>query len=482
MKIDTLEEEILRLEEQSSCLEPTAESREELFEEAWKYTQWFLHDLEETRMFSEDLTKLHLLEKVPISETGRPASDTVHLMHAAINTPGLNPAAPGHLGYIPGGGLFASAIGDYLAALANKYAGLFFSAPGAVKCENQLIRWSAEVVGYSKSSTYGNITSGGSIANLIAVTTAREVKEISPEKIRTSVVYYSSQTHHCVQKAFHIAGLGACRMRQIPLDKKFRMDAMALRNQITEDKSKGLNPFFIAASCGSTDTGAVDPFEVIADIAEENDVWFHVDGAYGGYFALVDELKSLFKGIERSDSIVLDPHKSLFLPYGSGIVLVREGKQLLDTFVYSAAYLQDVEGDINEPSPADLSPELTKHFRGLRMWLPLQLYGVAPFRDCLYEKYLLTQYFHEEVQKIGFEVGPQPQLSVGIYRYIPKTGDANEFNNKLVRAIKSDGRTFVSSTTIDEIFWIRIAIVNFRTHKRHIDNYLQLLKELTEDK
>tara|TARA_Y100000385_G_scaffold291846_1_gene373068 strand:+ start:5501 stop:6931 length:1431 start_codon:yes stop_codon:yes gene_type:complete len=473
-----LENEIERLEELSTVLEPSIEEREDLFEEAWKYTQWFLHDLEETHMFHEDLSKLDLLDKVPIIEHGRSASDTVHLMHAAIHTPGLNPAAPGHFGYIPGGGLFASAIADYLAALGNKYAGLFFSAPGAVKAENQLIRWSAKILGYPES-TYGNITSGGSIANLIAVTTAREAKSIAPEQIRKSVIYFSKQTHHCVQKAVTIAGLGNSVMRQIALDNRFRMDASALAQQVKKDKEEGLIPFFVAASCGSTDTGAVDPFDAIADIAEAHNIWFHVDGAYGGYFALVDELKHLFKGMERSDSVVLDPHKSLFLPYGSGIVLVREGKKLYDTFECSANYLQDVISSEDEPSPADLSPELTKHFRGLRMWMPLQLYGVAPFRNCLYEKYLLTKYFHEEVQKIGFEVGPEPQLSVGIYRFIPKNEDANTFNAKLVKAIKSDGRVFVSSTSIDEVFWLRIAIVNFRTHKRHVDKYLNILKEMT---
>ncbi|MEE9372374.1 MAG: pyridoxal-dependent decarboxylase [Saprospiraceae bacterium] len=473
-----MEKEISKLQELSSCLEPTIKEREKLFEEAWNYTQWFIHDLQDTNMFVEDIKNLDLLDKFPISENGRTPSDTIHLMHAAINTPGLNPAAPGHLGYIPGGGLFASAIGDYLAALGNKYAGLFFSAPGAVKVENQLIRWTADLMGYPES-TLGNITSGGSIANLIAVTTAREAKKITPDKIKKSVIYYSQQTHHCVQKAVRIAGLGQCEKRKIKLDDLYRMNARELSDQMKKDKEDGLIPFFVAASCGSTDTGAVDPFNAIADVAAQYDAWFHVDGAYGGYFALVDELKPLFKGIERSDSCVLDPHKSLFLPYGSGIILIKNGKSLLETFQSTANYLQDVISSGEEPSPTDLSPELTKHFRGLRMWLPIHLYGVSPFRNALHEKYLLTQYFYREVQKIGFEVGPKPQLSVGIYRYIPKNGNANEFNLKLVNTIKSDGRIFVSSTTINDIFWIRIAIVNFRTHKEHIDKYLNLLKDKT---
>jgi len=472
--------EIIDLERRSTALEPSEADRKDLLDRAWKYVNEFLNTLPSATLYNEDFNLLSLLDDYTIGDNGKSIKDIFNVIKEGVDAPGLNPASAGHLGYIPGGGIYASSIGDFIAAVVNKYAGLYFSAPGAVKVENQCLRWSAKVMGYPDTAK-GNITTGGSIANLIALVTARESKGITPEKINKSVIYYSEQTHHCVNKAVKIIGLGDCQMRQIPLDDYYRMSVTAFKKQVLRDIENGYIPFYVAASCGSTDTGAVDLFADIADITSEYNIWFHVDGAYGGYFALVKELKPLFKGLERSDSVVLDPHKSLFLPYGSGVVLIREGNILFDVFESSANYLQDIISSEVEPSPADLSPELTKHFRGLRMWLPLQLYGVNPFRDCLREKYLLTQYFHEEVQKLGFEVGPVPQLSVGIYRYIPKTENANDFNAKLVKKIKLDGRIFVSSTTIDEVFWIRIAIVNFRTHKKHIDLYLSILKELIQN-
>lgn len=471
--------DIAKWEAASKTLEPDEAGRKELVDAAWHYTNEFIKTMEGGPVYNEDFSDLTLLDDTRISDDPMKVPDLIRLIKKAVDGPGLNPAHAGHLGYIPGGGIFASGVGDYLAAVINKYAGLYFSAPGAVKVENQLIRWSAKLIGFPETAL-GNITSGGSIANLIAITTARDAKRITPETIGQTVIYFSQQTHHCVQKAVRIAGLAQCQFREIALDDSFRMDASDLRKRVIEDERLGLRPFYIAASCGSTDTGAVDPFEEIADIAEEHDLWFHVDGAYGGYFALLDELKSEFNGIERAHSVVLDPHKSLFLPYGSGIVLIREGKKLFESFHYMANYLQDIITSEEEVAPADLSPELTKHFRGLRMWLPLKLHGVAPFRACLREKILLTQYFYNEVQKLGFEVGPRPQLTVSIYRYLPENGSANEFNGQLVKEIKSDGRLFVSSTTIGDTFWIRIAVVNFRTHRRHIDLFLSVLKELVE--
>ena len=163
------------------------------------------------------------------------------------------------------------------------------------------------------------------------------------------------------------------------------------------------------------------------------------------------------KGIEKSDSLVIDPHKGLFLPYGLGVVLVKEKKYLAATHFYQANYMQDTAGASEESSPADLSPELTKHFRGLRLWLPLQLHGILPFRACLQEKLLLAKYFYTQVKKLGFVTGPEPELSVVTYRYIPKKGDANAFNKKLLEAIQKDGRIFISSTLLDGHFTLRMA-------------------------
>ncbi len=224
-------------------------------------------------------------------------------------------------------------------------------------------------------------------------------------------------------------------------------------------------------------TITVDPLEEIGAIAQKQNIWYHIDAAYGGFFMLTEEGEKKLKGIESSDTLVVDPHKGLFLPYGSGVLLAKDGKQLKASHSYQANYMQDASQTTEEISPADVSPELTKHFRGLRLWLPLKLMGVKPFSACLEEKLLLTKYFYHEIQRIGFEVGEKPDLSVVTYRYIPKHGDANEFNKRLCEEVQRDGRIFISSTLLDGKFTLRAAILSFRTHLQTVDLLLNVLAE-----
>jgi glutamate/tyrosine decarboxylase-like PLP-dependent enzyme len=222
----------------------------------------------------------------------------------------------------------------------------------------------------------------------------------------------------------------------------------------------------------------VDPLSDIGDIASTHKLWLHIDGAYGGLFALCQEGKTVLQGMNKSDSIVLDPHKTLFLPYGTGAVLVKEQQKLYASFNAEADYLQNILNEIGEPSPCDLSPELTKHFRGLRLWLPLKLLGAAPFRAALSEKIQLARYFYEQIRSVdGFEVGTYPDLSVVTYRYLPKWGDADEFNLRLMQTVQQDGRIFVSSTRLDGKLILRAAILCFRTHLNDINEAIEILSK-----
>ena len=385
----------------------------------------------------------------------------------------------GYLAFIPGTGLYSSALADYLAAVTNRFVAAYFASPGGVQIERKLLRWMADFIGYPASAV-GDLTSGGSIASLVAIVTARDAHNLKAKDFSNSVVYLSKQTHHCIDKALRIAGLGECVKRYIPLDDRYHMRVEALEKTIQQDKQAGLNPWLIVASAGTTDTGAVDPLESIADIAQAHQLWLHVDGAYGVPFALCDLGKNILKGIERSDSIILDGHKGLFLPFGSGAVLVKNGQHLLRSHHYSANYLQDIEGLTSSDmiSPAESSPELTRPFRGLRLWLPLKLAGVAPFRAALEEKLLLARYFYEEINKIdGFVTGAYPDLSIVTFRYLPDRGDADEFNQKLITAVQQDGRIFLSSTMLDGKFTLRLAVLNLHTHQETIDLALKILKE-----
>ena len=303
-----------------------------------------------------------------------------------------------------------------------------------------LTRWMASVVGFPETAA-GNLTSGGSIANLIGVVTAREALGIRARDIPTSAIYLTAHVHHSIDKAIRIAGLGECVIRHVPMDARHRMDADALNRAIIADRESGLRPFLVIASAGTTDVGAVDPLTSIADIAARHGLWCHVDGAYGAFFALCDEGRAALRGMDRADSLVMDPHKTLFLPYGSGAVLVKNPRSMQDAHFYTANYMQDAATARDEVSPADLSPELTKHFRGLRLWLPLKLFGVAPFRAALAEKMWLARYFRERLlERPGFAVGPEPDLSVVTFRYVPERGHADAFNRRLVQAIHDDGQ------------------------------------------
>jgi len=477
--------EIRELEKMARLLEPDAIHRERLLNQVTAYAENYLDEIPRSPAYIPRPDNGRALYDSPITEEGIGVDEALTLLQENVNSVGINPTSGRFLGYIPGGGLFHAALGDYLAAITNRYSGVFFASPGAVRLENMLLRWMADVVGYPAAAG-GNLASGGSIANLTAIVTARDACGIAGETIDRAVVYVTAHVHHCIDKALRVAGLGSCVQRTVRVDEGYRMNAGALQEAILADKKAGLRPWLIVASAGTTNTGAVDPLADINDIAQAHGLWFHIDGAYGAFFALCPEGRAALGGMDRSDSIVMDPHKTLFLPYGTGAVLVKDRHKLYASHNADADYMRDLLDDVGELSPADLSPELTKHFRGLRLWLPLKCLGVGPFRAALSEKIRLARYFYERIQHIdGFEVGPYPDLSVVTYRYHPQRGNADDFNQRLTQAIHQDGHVFISSTRIDDKLVLRLAVSCFRTHLDDIDATLEVLdhkaKQLAAD-
>lgn len=475
-----MRDKILDLERQASALEPNAEQRKIVRDQVVSYTEKFIEEIEDNKAFNFTEEQGKDLYNSPIGEEPISIEKALDLFEENVEKPGLNPASGGHLAYIPGGGLYYSSLGDYIAAITNRYAGVFYPSPGAVRMTNMLLRWMADLIKYPDTSS-GNLTSGGSIANLTAIVTARDAKGVCGADYHKCVVYTTSQAHHCIDKAVNIAGMSEARRAIIATDDDYRMISSQLEAQIVKDKAEGLIPWLVVAAAGTTDVGAIDPLEEIGEIAKKHGLWYHIDGAYGAFFIMTDTGKKLLKGMNLSDSIVMDPHKSLFLPYGLGVLLVKDRKHLQHSHRFSANYLQDVIDAEDELSPANISPELTKHFRALRMWLPLKLCGTKAFEACLDEKLLLTQYFREKIMKIPrFEVGGPAQLSVTTFRYVPNSGDANEFNKNLLQAILKDGRIFLSSTNLDGIFTLRLAVVAFRSHLRTIDLALKIIEQETK--
>ncbi len=464
------------LENEARALELDATTRNELFNQVQKYTERYLENLSEAPVYYYDENRAAGLLDKTFSEEPQSLENLLEWYRQYVEMDGLNAASGGHLAYIPGGGVYPGALGDFIAAVTNRYAGVFFANPGAVRIENMLIRWVRDLVGFPETAA-GNLASGGSIANLIGIVTARDAHGLKGKDFEKTVVYLSGQTHHAVHKSLRIAGLGEVIQRNITMDEQFRMDEEALKNQIKRDKQTGLVPWMVVASAGTTDAGAIDPLIEIGDITHEYGLWLHVDAAYGGFFLLSETGREQVKGLDKADSIVMDPHKGLFLPYGLGVVLVKNGEKLYQSHYYQADYMQDSLQATEEPSPSELSPELTKHFRGLRMWMALQVYGIRPFRAALEEKLQLARYFYDRLLEMaGFEVKTQPDLSVVLFRYVPENHDPDEFNKLLIQRIQRSGKVFLSSTKVGDQFYLRVAILSFRTHKSTIDTALEELK------
>jgi aromatic-L-amino-acid decarboxylase len=463
--------EIKQLQLKSEELEPTETNRDNYLELVRNFANQFINSLGSKKAFNQSTVNEELFK---IDGSTKKLPEIIDIFDNEVSGKGINAASGGHLGYIPGGGIFSSSLADMMVDISNEYAGIYFASPGGVTMENELIKWMSSIFGYPET-TVGNLTSGGSIANLIALTSARDHHQIKGAKIKKSVIYLSEQTHHCIHKALKIIGLEDLIIRHVQVDDRSRMSPEDLNQHIQEDKIKGLFPFMIVASAGTTDTGAIDPLNSIADISQANHLWLHVDAAYGGFFIITDLKKDRFKGIERSDSLVVDPHKGLFLPYGIGAVLIKNKKAVYHSHHATAHYMQDALEDKGPINPADVSPELTKHFRGMRMWLPLQLHGIKPFAACLEEKILLTSYIRKHLLQAGFQLGPEPDLSVTYFWYEPKKTDVNLFNKKLLSFMHEDGRYFFSSTQIKDRFVIRAAILSFRTKLREVDLAIKMI-------
>jgi aromatic-L-amino-acid/L-tryptophan decarboxylase len=452
-------------------LEPSPDQMHEIGEAALDYYIEFLRGQADAPAGGED-GKLEAARTVrePPPETGeefKPLLETVRLAAAkSFGTTG-----PGYLAFVPGGGLFAATIGDMLAAGTNRFVNLWSTSPVSVQIEQNVVRWLCDLFGYPGTAR-GILTSGGSMANLSAIVTARVSR--LPEDFLSGTLYVSDQVHASVTKAARLAGFPIGSVRVVPTTPRLRMDVDRLRDMIREDRAAGREPFLIVASAGTTNTGAIDPLSDIADVAAEQGTWLHADAAYGGFFQLTERGRTRFTGIERADSITLDPHKGLFLPYGTGSLIVRDGSALRDAHYQSAAYLQDTSVEDELPNFSEYSPELSRDFRGLRVWFPLKLHGVSAFREALEEKLDLTLTLHEGLRQIPeLELPWEPELTVVPFRL--RDGD-DDANRRLLEAINASGRVFLSSTIVDGRFTLRACIVSHRTHRDRIEECIEIVR------
>ncbi len=385
-------------------------------------------------------------------------------------------SGPGYLAYIPGGGLYTAALAEFLAQGLNRYVGLWQPSPAIVQIEENVTRWLCDLFSLPAGSQ-GLLTTGGSMANFSAVVTARSDR--LGEDFLDGTYYVSEQVHASITKAAKLAGFGPRNFRAVATDDQLRIDVGDLRRRIHEDRSAGMRPFLVVASAGTTNTGAVDPIEEVAEVARAEGMWLHVDGAYGGFFQLTERGRERFRGIEAADSITLDPHKGLFLPYGTGALVVRDSHALREAHHVGADYLQDLAPPGELPNYSEYSPELSRGFRGLRVWMPLQLHGVAAFRGALDEKLDLTTHLHEALKDMPeVEVPWAPQLTTVPFRL---AGADDAGNAAFLARINAGKRVFLSSTMIHGRYTLRVCIVSHRTHRDRIDECIDAIRSAARE-
>ncbi len=385
-------------------------------------------------------------------------------------------AGPSYLAYIPGGGIFSAALAGFLASGINRYTGKVMTAPALVALEESVLRWLCDLFAFP-ADAQGLLTSGGSAAGLIAVTTART--HYADGQVDRATIYVGEHAHGSIVKAARIAGIAREHVRVIRSTPELRLDVAHLRERLAQDRAAGLLPVCVCAAAGTTNAGVIDPLAEVAAIARDFETWFHVDGAYGGLFQLTDRGRTKLAGIELADSITLDPHKTLFLPFGTGAVVVRSRDALRRTFSESADYMQDLDGASVLPDFDALSPELTRDFRGLRLWLPLHLHGVDAFRRELDEKLDLAGHVYAVLAADErLEVAWRPDLTVVVFRL---AGGDDDAQLRFLERINRSQRILLSSTRIDGAVYLRVAILSVRTHADRVQEALDIiLRAITE--
>jgi aromatic-L-amino-acid decarboxylase len=411
----------------------------------------------------------------PLPTKGTPFPELLDLFFDRVVPPTFNTASPGYLAFIPGGGLFHAAVADLIADVTNRYSSVFQAAPALARIESNVLAWFCEMAGYPPEAR-GILTSGGSLANWTGLVTAR--RERLPENFLAGILYTSDQTHHSVAKSALLAGFPEGNVRKIPSDELFRIRPDALEAAIKEDRRRGLTPFLIVGNAGTTNTGAVDPLSDLADLAERHGLWLHVDAAYGGFFLLTEEGRKALRGIERADSIVVDPHKGLFLPYGTGALLVRDGQALRRAHGLSADYMPGLQDDPDLVDFCAYSPELSRPFRGLRVWLPIKMHGIGVFAEQLEEKLALTRLAADHLRTLpNIEILAEPQLSVVAFRLVPpgrQNGEAlNALNRRLQERVNARQRVFLTGTMLNGTYAVRICVLSFRTHRDRVEQCLE---------
>ncbi len=422
--------------------------------------------------------EMEALLRRPLAEEGRPFADVLTEFNTSVAPFAFRTNHPRFLAFIPAAPTFPAVLGDFLCAATNFFAGVWVEASAPAQVELIVLDWFKELLGYPLESG-GILTGGGSEANLTALVTARELVPLD-DRAR-AILYVNEQRHWSVDRAARIMGLRPEQVRPVAVDDDYRLGPDALSDAIRRDRQAGRLPWAVVANAGATNTGAVDDLSRLAELSQHERLWLHVDAAYGWAAVLTREGRELLAGVDRADSMTLDPHKWLAQPYEVGCVLVRDGRRLASAFTIRPEYMQDVEPAADEVNFCDLGLALTRRFRALKVWLSLQVLGLGWYRRLVERGLLLAELAHRLLEQAGrFEVLP-PRLSVVCFR-LPGEPEADQRNLALVDGARATGRLFLSSTRLRGRVWLRFCFVNWRTTTADVEEAVTLLYALAEQR
>jgi glutamate/tyrosine decarboxylase-like PLP-dependent enzyme len=371
---------------------------------------------------------------------------------------------PRAFAFVPSAGNFISTMADALASGFNPFVGTWFGGSGPAQIELVTIDWLRQLCGFPETAS-GLFVSGGSVANLTALAAARHAR--LGFDLADATIYFSDQTHSCVERALSVLGFAPAQIRKLRPDGDFRLPVAALERELAADRALGRRPFCAIASAGTTNTGAVDPLPQLARLCRRENLWLHVDGAYGAAAVICDRGRKLLDGMELADSLSLDPHKWLFQPFEIGCVLLRDGHKLKDAFRIMPEYLRDVHRFEEEVNFCDYGIQLTRSFRALKLWLSLKVFGLEAFRSAVARGFELADIAEARLRESGlWELVTPARMGIVSFRYVAPGLSAAELdciNERIAARITESGFAVLASTTLLGRTTLRMCTVNPRT-------------------
>ena len=435
-------------------------------------------------LHESDENQLHKIEAIGIPQKGRPVDEVVKEMENEVFRYCGDNNHPRFFGFVPGPASCVSWLGDVMTSAYNIHAGGSKLAPTVNCVEQQVIRWLCSLADFGDRSG-GIFVSGGSMANITALTAARD-RKLTEVNLHLGTAYVSDQTHSSVAKGLRVIGITSKRLRTIPTDENFRMRTDLLRQAIEKDMEDGYIPFAVIGTAGTTNTGAIDPLEELADICREYDLWFHVDGAIGGSLLLSPKYKDLIKGVQQADSLSWDAHKWLFQTYGCAAVLVKDVEDLYHSFHVSPEYLKDVEeGDRCYPNMYDIGIELTRPARGLKLWLTLQVLGTELLGSAIEQGFKQAKWAEEDIKgRKNWEILAPAQLAMLNFRYAPKDLTAEEIdslNERVSARLNATGYAAMFTTVLRGKTCLRLCAIHPETTREDIITTMDILDRFAKE-